>query len=104
MTNLNIGQTPPVNLTVTLVAGAPFTSRPLTRSDGTAWATPPALTFEGGTTWTAELSDDDLAAVFTATPEQVDAVGSRDLVALHDPDTGHVFARGRVTKVDGVPA
>lgn len=101
---IDIGQDAPCALTVTLVAGSPFTSRTLARSDETPWPTPPRLTFAGGQAWDATLTEGDTLAVFTATPEDVAEVASRIDVALHDPSTGHVYARGRVTKLAGVPA
>ena len=101
---IDIGQDAPCQLTVTLVAGAPFTSRALTRSDDTAWPHSPELTFAGGVTWVAALTDDDRAATFTATVAEVGQVGRRATVALHDPVTGHVYGVGTVTIVPGVPA
>lgn len=102
---IDIGLTKPCILTVTLVDGAPFTSRALTRSDGSEWPERPALTFAGGVTWTATLSDDKTAAVFTQDSAAVEAIGGRgESVALHEPTTGRVWATGQVHKVAGVPA
>ena len=101
---IDLGQDAPCALAVTLVTGAPFTSRTLSRSDESAWPTAPRLTFAGGDTWDATLSDGDTLATFTADINEVAAIASRADVALHDPSTGHVYARGRVAKVAGVPS
>ena len=100
---INIGQTAPCQLDIVLVDGAPFTSRPLVRDDGSTWDEPPVLTFAGGQEWTATLSGDELSAAFHEDAQTAAEVAAREDVALHSPTSGRVWAVGRVRRVAGVP-
>lgn len=87
----------PCALSVSVVAGMPWTSPTMTRADESPWPSGLRLVFAGGMEWPASI--DGSVATISATAEQVGQIAPGSQVSLRDDETLYASGRVRVRRV-----
>lgn len=91
---IDLGGEEPCHLTVRLIAGMPWTSPSMSRTDASPWPAGLRLVFADETEWPASLDGPGTAATITADAADVSAVVNGSAVTLRDDDT--IYGTGRV--------